>query len=63
LYVIIYSIYMVWTVILLDVLIDGQRDYLPIPFWTIERVGHWVLILLFICTINWMVLNLKPSKR
>ncbi|WP_439150915.1 hypothetical protein [Winogradskyella sp.] len=62
-YISTYSLWVIWNVIELDVLIDLQRDYSPQPFWNLEKIGNWLTISVVLFVVNWIAWNLEPNKK
>ena len=46
-----------------DILIDYHRDYSPQPFWTVERIKDWIIILSVLLIVNWIIWKIKPLKK
>ncbi|AUP78105.1 hypothetical protein [Flavivirga eckloniae] len=61
-YVSLYSLWIIWNIIELDILIDIQRDYSPRPFWTFEKIMNWVIMILILLVTNWTVWKVKPTE-
>ena len=61
-YVSLYSLWIIWNIIELDILTDIQRDYSPQPFWSYEKVLNWVIMIIILLITNWTVWKIKPSE-
>ena len=62
-YLSLYSLWVIWNIIELDILIDIQRDYSPRPFWTFEKVQNWIIMLTILSLINWIIWKIKPITK
>ncbi len=58
----IYTLWILWNIIYLDILIDYHRDYSPQPLWTFEKVKDWTVILFILISVNWIIWKIKPKR-
>lgn len=62
LYLSLYSAWIIWNIIHLDILIEIERDYSPLPFWTSEKIQNWLIMASLIFLINWIFWKIKPHN-
>lgn len=62
-YLSLYSLWIIWSIIQVDILIDIHRDYSPKPFWTFKKVLNWLIMLFIISIINMTVWKMKPVEN
>lgn len=58
----IYTLWILWNMIYLDILIDYHRDYSPQPFWTFEKVKDWIIMISILIMANWIIWKIKPQR-
>ncbi|WP_225036599.1 hypothetical protein [Winogradskyella sp. SM1960] len=62
-YVSLYSLWIIWNIVVTDILIDIQRDYLPRAFWTFEKILNWIIMLTVLGFTNWIIWKIKPIAK
>ncbi len=58
-----YTLWTIWNIIFLGILIDYHRDFVPESFWTFDRISIWVFIILILVIINWLIWKIKPIEK
>jgi hypothetical protein len=62
-YSILYSLDILWSIIVKDIIIDSSRDFSPQPFWRFEKILRWLIIFIVIFVTNWTITRIKPEKK
>ena len=58
----IYTIWTVWNIVFLRILIDFHRDYVPGMIWDFKEVMTLTIIFLTLFAVNWTIWKMKPEK-
>jgi len=59
----IYSIWIVWHIVFLRILVDFHRDYVPGIIWDFKEVISLIMTFMTIFLVNWIFWKIKPVKN
>lgn len=60
---IISSVIVLWYIVVFNILVDFNRDYVSINFWTTKKITNLILTPLIIFFVNWITWKIKPIKN
>lgn len=59
----IYTIWTVWNIVFLRILVDYHRDYVPGAIWDFKEVMTLTVIFFTLFFVNWTVWKIRPEKN
>ena len=57
-----YSIWVVWNILFLNILLNYHRDYVPNDIWTPRNIISLLIPILLLFVVNWIIWKLNPTK-
>src|SRR5690606_21874598 len=58
-----YSIWTLWNIIFLEILVEFHRDYSPESFWNLKQTLILITIFFVLFIVNWTIWKIKPNKN
>ena len=58
-----YTIWTLWNIIFLEILVEFHRDYSPESFWNLKQTLILIIIFFVLFIVNWTIWKIKPNKN
>jgi hypothetical protein len=58
-----YTIWTLWNIIFLEILVEFYRDYSPESFWNLKQTLILIIIFFVLFIVNWTIWKIKPNKN
>lgn len=58
-----YTIWTLWNIIFLKILVEFHRDYLSESIWDLKQVLTLLIIFFVLFIVNWTIWKIKPNKN
>ena len=58
-----YTIWTLWNIIFLEILIEFHRDYSPKSFWNLKQISTLLSIFFVLFFVNWTIWKIQPNKN
>ena len=58
-----YTIWTLWNIIFLEILVEFHRDYSPESIWNLKQILTLIIIFFVLFIVNWTIWKIKPNKH